>query len=152
MRKVLIAIDPGSESGGIAFRVDGDPKVGAVNMPDTPHDIYEFLRDLKSDGSATCILENVGGSRPGNSASSALKFAKHVGHLEMALLVLEISVIKITPSKWMHGILTTVPKEKPERKRAIKAKMQEVFPYIKVTLDKADALGLLWYHETKGGV
>ena len=146
----LIAIDPGV-SGGIAFHVDGDPRAGAVTMPDTPKDIYDFLKDLKGDGEATCVLENVGGYRPGNSAISAVKFARHVGHLEMALLALDICAVKVAPGKWMRGFLPAVPKEKPERKRALKAKAQELFPYIRVTLDTADALGLLWYYGQEGG-
>jgi len=138
-----IAIDPGL-SGGIAIW-DGPKGVAAVNMPDTPADILHFLMDLTRDGQVTCLMENVGGTRPGNSAKSARTFAIHQGHLEMALLAAEIPVRKVTPSKWMNHLLPSLPADKTARKNAIKAKVQERFPGIKVTLATADALGILCY-------
>jgi len=140
----VIAIDPGL-SGGIAISEE-DGRAWAVSMPDTPADILHFLMDLTRDGQVTCLMENVGGTRPGNSAKSARVFAVHQGHLEMALLAARIGVRKVTPSKWMNHLLSSLPADKTARKNAIKAKVQERFPVIKVTLATADALGILCYY------
>jgi hypothetical protein len=115
-------------------------------MPDTPADIYRTLLKLRQTvPEVHGFVENVGGYRPGNSATAAVKFSRHVGHLEMALLVAGIPVIKVTPSKWMKTVLSQVPKERKKRKNAIKAAMQVRYPYLTVTLATADALGLLTY-------
>ena len=100
---------------------------------------------------------------PGNSGPSAAKFAEHCGALKMALAGLEIPHEFILPSKWEHAyigkpnyekILKTVDpktkrqilaKRKQERKNKIKAKSQQLYPHIKVTLKNADALGILWF-------
>ena len=141
--KVLIAIDPGV-SGGIAYQYEGC-SVQAAKMPKTPKDIYDTLKMLSTDHYSHCILENVGGYRSGNSAISAVKFARHVGHLEMALLACCVPITRVAPSKWMKGIVSTVPKPKTERKNKIKAVVQDRYPHLKVTLDTADALGMLLY-------
>lgn len=138
-----MAIDPGA-SGGIAYRSTAGT-VFAMKMMDTPRDIYDSLKFLAVDKYAHCFLENVGGHRPGNSATASVKFSRHVGHLEMALLALEIPVTKVAPNKWMRTLVPNLPKGKTERKNAIKSKVQERYPHLIVTLATADALGMLAY-------
>jgi len=141
-----IAIDPGV-TGAIVWK-DRDQEVVAVKMPDTPKDILELLQDITREAvDSFCWCERVGGYRPGNSGPSSVKFATHVGHLQMALLAAEISHAYVTPSKWMTKVLGTVPKEKKLRKAAIKQRMQQLYPKVAVTLVNADALGILTYAE-----
>ena len=153
-----ITIDPG-QSGGIAWK-DERGNVSARKMPETPMDILQFLS--KFPGYSGCI-EKTGGYMPGNSGPAAVKFARHCGHLDMALLACAISTVSVTAQKWQAHIIgkpnyQKIPKEtlpkirrqilahrKTERKNKIKATVQARFPHLKVTLATSDALGILIY-------
>ena len=135
-----LAIDPGA-SGGIAW-IDDDGNVRAQKMPDSMTETADVLRTLAAEGYRQAVIENVGGYRCGNSATSAVKFARHVGHLEAICYCLGIAVTKVAPNTWMTGI-GTYPKDKALRKRAIKEDMARRYPHLSVTLMTADALGIL---------
>lgn len=159
-----MAIDPG-QNGGVAWRSDGN--VLAVKMPDTVGDIHTLLADIATY-KPFCVIEKVGGYMPGNSGPAAVKFARHCGHLDMALYATKISTIEVAPATWEHWLIgkpnyPKIPKEigakdkarilahrKTERKNKIKDTVQRRFPDLKVTLATADALGiLLWALEYK---
>lgn len=142
----IIAIDPGA-SGGIAWMSCFDGRVEAVKMPEGLSEQGHFIRKIAlSDGvsgcSVRCVLEKVGSYMPGNSGPASCKFARHCGHLEAILYMRDIPVIEVTPHKWQKH-LATFPKDKQERKRAIKEMMARRYPHLKVTLATADALGIL---------
>ena len=143
---IYIGIDPGA-SGGIAIlNQDGSVKE-VVAMPDTPRDIYEFLLSYKED--SRCVLEDVGHGMPGQSSKATATFARHNGHLEMALLALGIPTEKVTPQKWIKVYQLKKKKEqdKNEWKNILKAKAQSLFPQLgkKVTLKTCDALLIAEY-------
>jgi hypothetical protein len=138
----MISIDPGA-SGGIAWTDDGT--VFTCAMPEGMTAQVDALRSLAALGQTQAILENVGFFRPGNSGPAACTFSRHVGHLEAACYCLGISVVKVAPQTWMKTI-GTFPKDKKERKAAIKEVMARLYPHLKVTLKTADALGLLTFH------
>ena len=143
---IYIGIDPGL-SGGIAIlNQDGSVKY-VVAMPDTPRDIYEFLFSYKED--SRCVLEDVGHGMPGQSSKATATFARHNGHLEMALLALGIPTEKVTPQKWIKVYQLKKKKEqdKNEWKNVLKAKAQSLFPQLgkKVTLKTCDALLIAEY-------
>ena len=145
--KYVIGIDPGL-SGGIAVMDDAHKVVEVCNMPETPMDILDLLR--KYDSSVTvAYMEDVGRGMPGQSSSATAKFARHNGHLEMALLALGISTVKCTPQKWekMYQLGKSTAYSKNEWKNRLKAKAQELFPNLgkKVTLKTCDALLLALY-------
>jgi len=159
--KMKIAIDPG-KAGGIAW-VDENNEIHARKMPDTPKDILEFLTKFSG---FSCCVEQVGGYMPGNSGPAAVKFARHCGHLDMALLACAISTKSVLPSKWQHYLIgkpnyPKIPKETPpnirrgilakrktERKNKIKMNVQARYPHLKVTLATSDTLGILtWFME-----
>jgi hypothetical protein len=158
--KTIIAIDPGA-AGGIAISTDGD--VTAYKMPDTLADIRDLLQAVPS-GPVVIYCERVGTYMPGNSGPSAATFAEHVGALKGIICCLRIPVIFPTPQTWMnHFIGKQVYKEKKgdgyddkvwkvvltrrknDRKNKIKAKAQELYPNLTITLKTADALGILHY-------
>lgn len=116
---VYIGIDPGV-SGGIAILDDDGSVIECVNMPDTPMEIFQFLMGYK-DGSV-CVLEDVGQGMPGQSSSSTARFARHNGHLEMALLALGIRTIKARPQKWekTYSLGTSKNHEKSEWKGCLR--------------------------------
>jgi hypothetical protein len=143
----IAAIDPGG-SGGIAW-VDWFGEWHAAPIPKAPRDWFELLVELTP---VKILVEKVGFHRIGNSASSSVKFARTCGLMEGFLIALEIPQEQVVPSKWMQGFLGhgNVPKERAARKNAIKAKVQMLRPGVKVTLDTADAVGMLiWYEEMR---
>ena len=137
--KGLITIDCG-KSGGIAY-TDEDNIVQAIKMPDTMIDQIDFLRTL-SMRIENVVIEKAGMHMAGNNASSSAKFARHCGHIEAICATLGYSIELVTPQKWMK-LLGTLPKEKKDRKNAIKAMVQMKYPHLKVTLATSDALGLM---------
>ena len=145
--RTLIAIDPGL-SGGIAYR-DAEGVVRTMKMPQTIQELYEGLNGLWTP-SAVVLMEKVGKHRLGNSAQSSATFAKHVGHLEMALVATRLPTHEVTAAGWMKEIVPTRPKgvegaQVRARKNYIKDQMQRRHPTLKVTLATADALGMLEY-------
>ena len=77
------------------------------------------------------------------------KFARHCGHLEAALYTLGVPRRDVAPGVWMK-CLGTLPKDKPQRKRAIREAMAVRHQHLAVTLATADALGILeWAVQTK---
>ncbi len=117
-----IAIDPGA-NGSVACKVDG--KVHAFKMPDTPKDILLLILSLKTDN-AFCWIEQTGGYMSGNSGPAAVKFARHCGHLDMALLAAGISHDTVLPSRWEHWLTG-----KPNHPKI-------VFPDIPIDIPKRD--------------
>ena len=149
--KAIIGIDPGS-SGGIA--VLDDRGMRSYNMPDTYGDIYDFLRSVHSqyNGDVKAFLEDVGHGLPGQSSKATATFARHNGHLEMALYALGIPTVKVTPQKWMKFYSNQLGKSKDVEKREWKNKLkglaQQLFPSEKVTLKNADAILIANYGKT----
>ena len=145
MRGYIIGIDPGN-SGGIAI-LDGES--GALleceKMPTTPMDILNYLKEW--NGCSVCYLEDVGTGMPGQSSKATATFARHNGHLEMALLASGISTVKVTPAKWQKtlGLSGKKVESKTSHKNRIKAWAQQRFPQQKVTLWAADALAIASY-------
>jgi hypothetical protein len=135
----ILAIDPG-QHGAMAYQNErGEVKTYSLDC--STRDICEILMHLP-EVDVDAYIENVGGYRPGNSGPASVKFARSVGILEGALIALDFPLVRVAPQKWMKA-LGSLPKDKAERKRKIKALMQERFPKIKVTLGNADALGIL---------
>lgn len=146
----IIAIDPG-ENGGIAiYSTELSSVTDVIKMPSTPQDVLSYLTVNKEK--AICYLEKVGGM-PGQSGSAMFNFGKGYGHLEMALLALQIPTVTITPQSWQKALqLGTRGKEmsKTEWKNKLKAKAQQLFPYIKkITLAISDALLICEYARIK---
>jgi hypothetical protein len=147
MAKLYIAIDPGANSGGIAWR-DLDGRINADPMPESLTGICDYLRNLIVMTDPVCVLEKTGTFFPGNSGPAAVNFARHCGQLEAILYCLGIPTTQISPQTWQKPY--NLPKDKKARKQAIKEMVQRKFPHIKVTLKTSDALLLLDYYVNKG--
>lgn len=145
--KVIVGVDPGAK-GGIAV-LDGND-IYTFPMPDTYTDIYQVLKGLTEDFNITrCVLERVGLGLPGQSSKATATFARHCGHLEMALYALGIPTEEVTPNKWMKAyanqIGTSKGLTKTEWKNKLKGLAQRLYPSVKVTLGTADAILLAHY-------
>ena len=94
-------------------------------------------------------MEDVGHGMPGQSSKATATFARHNGHLDMALLACELRTIKCTPQKWMKSYQLGKSKDftKQEWKRKLKEKCQQIFPSLgkKITLSTCDALLIASY-------
>ena len=138
--KRIIAIDPGA-SGGIAIYDDGE--VTVHKMPETPKDILTLLSIYRYN--AVCFMEKVH-AMPKQGVTSVWNFSANFHHLEMALLANEIPCELITPRTWMKTMgLGTRGDDKGAWKNKLKAKAQQLYPSIKITLWNADPLLILHY-------
>jgi hypothetical protein len=146
--KPIIGIDPGV-SGGLAW-IDTEGITHAEPMPDGMTAQADRLRALAAElPCLVAVIEKTGSYMPGNSGPAAATFARHCGHLEAILYVLEIPAEQVAPGVWQRA-LGELPKDKPERKRAIRELMARRFPALSITLKTADALGLLsWAMEKR---
>jgi hypothetical protein len=140
-----LAIDPGA-NGGFAWR-DGEGIVQAEPMPDGMTAQIDKLREIAAHNRGIeATIERVGTYMPGNSGPAAATFARHCGALDAALYCLGIPADRPTPQRWMKAT-GTWPKDKMERKHAIRDAMQRRHPHLRVTLKTGDALALLGYAE-----
>ena len=141
--KPLLAIDPGA-GGGLAYR-DCDGIVHAEPMPDRMTSQVDTLRALAAAlPGLEAVVERVGTYMPGNSGVAAATFARHCGHIDAALYCLGVPIrFNPTPQQWQKA-LGTWPKDKPERKRAIREWVARRHPHLSVTLKTADALAMLY--------
>ena len=147
--KVIIGIDPGA-AGGVAV-LDGS-HIETHNMPETFPDIYNLFADITGDYPGMdflAILEDVGHGMTGQSSMATAVFARHNGHLEMALYALGIRTVKVTPQKWQKHFSNSLGKsssyEKKDWKNKLKGLAQQMFPSVKVTLKNADAILVACY-------
>jgi hypothetical protein len=134
----IIAIDPGL-TGGIAWTdEDGTPK--AIAMPEGMTEQADFIRSIRTPD-CIAIMERTGTYQPGNSGPASVTFARHCGHLDAILYLLGIPTEQVAPQTWMK-MLGSLPKEKKDRKLAIKEWAARNFPHLSVTLKTADALSI----------
>lgn len=147
MSRLIIGIDPGA-NGGIAVMDEAHKVLDVMGMPDTPMDILYALRKY-AGGDVIAYLEDVGHGLPGQSSKATATFARHNGHLEMALLAIGIRTVKCTPQKWikMYQLGRSSDYDRIAWKNRLKAKAQELFPDLgkKVTLKTCDSLLICLY-------
>lgn len=142
----VIGIDPGFHGGIAKLNVNGKI-MSVMKMPDTPKDIFETLEALIDDDSVV-YLEDVGQGMPGQSSSATAKFARHNGHLEMALIALRVPFVKVRPQTWerSYALGKSSDYEKKTWKNRLKQRAQELFPDVKkMTLVICDALLIAEY-------
>jgi len=169
---MIITIDPGLR-GGIAWKKNG--KVEAIKMPDTPVGIRENIAQSRivskpigngecynyyiPDTDIVCYMEEIKGVLPNQSSKATWTFGVHYGILQGILITLGIPIVYVKPNTWQKAIGATRPstphgankatKEriKREGKRNIKEIVEARYPHLRITLNTADALGILMYAE-----
>jgi Holliday junction resolvasome RuvABC endonuclease subunit len=151
MKAAYLGIDPGSSSGciGIIFREHGtfaETKATMEFSKYTTKEWFEELKDLTTTYPCFAVLEKVHGM-PGMNVVAISSFMKNVGHIEMALLALDIPFIEVTPQSWMkyYGLKKEKDESKPDWKRRLREHLQRIMPDFKVTNDTADAMLLAYY-------
>lgn len=150
--RLYVGVDPGV-SGGLALLSDGG-EVHAVAMPATERDLWDWFYELP-DAEMVAVLEQVGGFIKGAPAfvgNSMFKFGTSYGLLRMALTAADVPFETATPQKWQKalGIPTRRKTESPTQwKNRLKARAQQLFPKVKVTLATSDALLIAEYCRRK---
>lgn len=156
---IIIGIDPGSSSGGIAISNSFGSQifVEAYGMPETEVDICELLLKAKilarpiigtqdEQMKFVAYLEKVH-SMPKQGVSSVFTFGQNYGMLRGILAALGIKREFVTPQKWQKAMGCITPKDwtKTRKKNFHKSKAQELFPGMKITHAIADALLIAEY-------
>lgn len=141
----IIGIDPGVNGAISIYSVDKKMLIEVVKMPETPTDLLTFLKLYAKNSEA--YLEKVGGIPGSGGASAMFNFGKGYGHLEMALIACKIPFVTVTPQMWMKffQLGTKGKMTGTQWKNKLKAKSQQLFPNVKVTLINADALLIMRY-------
>ncbi|HEX5137386.1 MAG TPA: hypothetical protein VFY93_10455 [Planctomycetota bacterium] len=166
---IYLGLDPGA-SGGIALLdKDGKPLL-TVKCPETERDLWDVVNGAVRDHcvgvGVRAFIERVS-SGPGQGVAAMFSFGMSYGALRMALVAAGIPFELVTPQKWQEGFgLPKLPKMPPrlapgaskeeieankkaqkersaakrDKKNALKARAQQLFPSVKVTHATADAL------------
>ena len=140
--EIFIAIDPG-KNGGIAWR-NAERQVWAIAMPETVRDLVDALRGICVRFPCffmECVVERVH-SMPRDGSASAFAFGENFGQIQGVLAALGIPYRFVTPQTWQKKV-GALPKDKKERKNALKAFAQQRHPHLQVTLKTSDALAML---------
>ena len=166
---MIVAIDPG-QRGAIVSWDEG--KIEFWDDARLQVELEKSRRDIR------IYLEDVGMHIRGDSASRSVLFARMIGRLEGMITTLGYEIKYVRPQVWLQVVAPDRPKSltkkereawiatlgkravlegikranaarKRARKRYIKELMQARFPNLRVTLDNADALGILSYALTK---
>lgn len=165
--KVYFGVDPG-QSGGVVALLSGGKIVSTALGSLTERDLWvwfsqwEGLRCHAQIEQVTGYIPRGEGRQPG---SRMFTFGQSYGALRMALIASMVSFEEVTPTTWQKALGIT-PRKKGEKvhtapqggpgsktvvrttggetdtqwKNRLKAKAQQLFPHVKVTLNIADAL------------
>ncbi len=148
--KTYLGIDPGSASGCIAFLTVHKNEIVAYATIEfskcTTKEWYDELEEFRQGIDIEAVLEKVHGL-PGMGVQSVTAFAKNVGHIEMALISLDIPFKEVTPQTWMkyYGMKKEKEESKTDWKRRLREHLQRILPNFKPTNDTADAMLIAYY-------
>jgi crossover junction endodeoxyribonuclease RuvC len=153
-----IGIDPGNSGGIASIEEDGTVTLSKTDLSTiTERDLADFLMGIRGDfhdnANALVVMEIVGANRNKSrgevrqGASSMFTFGQNYGTLRGMLAAFGMRRHFVRPVKWQAVFgLSGRPDESPsEKKKRHKAKAQELFPGVKVTLWNCDALLLATY-------
>ena len=147
-RNKIIAIDPGNNGGITIYSAEDKKVIESIKMPATPQELLNILKIYSFN--SVCYLEKVQGL-PGMSGGGMFTFGRGYGHLEMALLCCKIPTVSVTPQKWQKELQlgNRGNKSTTEWKNKLKAKAEQLFPYLRITLAVSDSLLILQYAKIK---
>jgi len=151
-----LGIDPGASGGLVALLPDG---VVSTCTPKTEADLWRWTcrYGLLANGETPAcfaVIEQVNGyvGGAGNPGSAMFKFGTSYGGLRMALVAAGIPFDQVTPGVWQKALGIPSRKRtesKGQWKNRLKAKAQQLFPHVAVTLATADALLIAEYCRRK---
>lgn len=152
---VIVGIDPGN-NGGIAVCNSDGTFVSVHKIPTTPYkkkrrideeQLVSIFKSMDSDEKHVVYLEQVA-SMAGQGRVSIFTFGDGYGLLRGIIRTLGWEIRQVRPQVWQKELGLT-KKDKSEtdtvHKNRIKTFVAELFPEIKITLAKADALAIMHY-------
>jgi hypothetical protein len=139
----FVGVDPGG-SGGLAL-LSGEGELLSSPMPPTEHDVWEWFQ-LHARECEAAVIEKVH-AMPKQGVSSTFKFGMSYGFLRGMLTASLTPFFDVTPRKWQasFGVIGVKGEARTAFKNRLKAKAQQLFPKVKVTLATADAILLAVY-------
>lgn len=145
----VIGIDPGS-AGGMACLYDVGPDV--CKLDGTERDTSDALKFWAAAYQCFAYLERVWASRGSGDrtmgAATMFTFGQNYGFIRGLLIAHGIPFEEVLPAKWQaeFGLKRTDKSESDtQKKNRHKAKAQQLFPGVKVTLWNCDALLIAEY-------
>lgn len=149
--RTSIGVDPGG-GGGMAWITWGsmypEPAIKCHKMPATEADTLALIQSIPQMGRSAVIEKVQGYIGSGQPGSAMFKFGCNYGGLRMALIAAGIPFDEVPPQRWQKrlGIIKGGRAEgKTEWKNRLKAKAQQLYPNVDVTLAVADALLIARY-------
>lgn len=133
----VIGLDPG-KSGGIAWCVNGIMQAWPMGKTET--DIARTIFDMGKFEETYCFIEHVH-ARPGQGVVSMFTFGQGYGFLRGCLISNKIPFEEVNPMKWQRGVGCVARGDKNK----LKAKAQQMFPGLDITLKTADAILIAEY-------
>tara|TARA_R100000808_G_C2152145_1_gene161484 strand:- start:4270 stop:4761 length:492 start_codon:yes stop_codon:yes gene_type:complete len=141
--KLYIGIDPG-KSGAIASL---NSHMKAWKCPDNANDmhrLFELITYGVSGAEIKVVMEKVW-ARPNNASRAAFNYGVNYGQWLGVMAGFEIEPELMLPANWMKFYGMKKGMEYKDRKKWLKAKAQELYPKLKVTLTNADAILIAHY-------
>lgn len=138
----IIGIDPGKSGSLIVIKEDGG--IFYRKAPETPKDVLTLLRMFSKN--SYCFIEKVHGM-PAMSGGGMFRFGENFGWWVMAIQATGIPVELVTPQTWMkyYQFGTKGDMTGTQWKNKLRAKAQQMYPNLNVTLQMADALLIAEY-------
>lgn len=144
---IIIGIDPGKGGGLALYDPDNPMAMSADKMPSTEKDTWEWFRTLAHTPERShAYIERVH-STPQMGVKSAFTFGHGYGFLRGCMIGHGLPFEEVRPAQWMRafGLKKAKTETHTQWKNRLKAKAQELFPHLKVTLGTADALLICEY-------
>lgn len=148
MMRWAIGVDPGKTGAAVLLGPE-HPCIYQFSKSTFPNAAIPFFRSNRYP----VFFERVN-SRPSDDPYSAFQFGKNTGLIYGIIMACGVGIADVEPKTWQfefglggkHAAPgSTASQEYAARKRAHKAKAQELFPAVKVTLEIADALLIAEY-------
>lgn len=107
---IVIGIDPGKK-GGVCYSNLKNGTFEAIQMPESPKDLYDYLLTRTRDIDTEIYVENVH-AMPGQGVTSMFNFGKGFGEILGVCAALDICVELVSPQKWKRAVLSGTEKDK----------------------------------------
>jgi hypothetical protein len=142
----IVGIDPGASGGISVIQALPTPTLFVDRLATGSLEaLLAQIASYRDSESPVCVyVEQVGTGMPGNAAATVTKFARHNGHIDMALVAADYpDVTYVRPVRWMDD---TVGGSRPKgqgnrtsRKKYIRD-IAEYYWGCKIPIDLADAV------------
>ena len=148
--KTYVGIDPGKSGAIASFSIRGLDGYGEMRVwkcPDTAGGMHSAFCQATwgiLEDEIVVLMEKVW-ARPNNASRAAFSYGVNYGQWLGIVACYSIDMELILPAHWMKFYGMKKGMEYQERKKWLKAKAQELYPDIKVTLINADAILIAHY-------